>query len=550
MDMCSRLKYYEELSRGLVSMWQAGCFTDVEVVVEEESYHCHRVVLGAMSDYFNAMFSSGFRESNEKRVILQGVDRQTFEMILSFLYTGEDHINNDNVSQLLMASVMLQVTSLQTICENFLRQNLNISNCVGVWRIATSHGLQHLVKTSWTFIMKYFPEICGEEEFDGMTADELTLIIDDKDLYTSSEELVCDAAIKWVKVDIVSRSSDMKEIFSHLRLNLMDTDYLKKLLAMDVIKECDCVNMVQEILDRSSEEEDSITVSDYREEEVICMVGTRSRNPDPQKTEIQCYSYRHRKTFTLMDLPKETGPCFAVCTDGKDIFISGGYVERNIILHFVAKENKWVESSMNEGRWSHAMAACGDAVFLIGGMSQTNATMSCIEKFDIHKKSCTKVGELQVPVSSMTLAVLGKRIYIFGGKHSNRQPATVIQCYNTQTGGCVVVGDLPSSCAGSVGRAVNFEDRVYLILREGQIVEFQNHCATQVCGITKFDHFGAVEFEGRILIVGTLSGKFSMFQFDPQSKKYNEVEESHVLFKAAMCNFHCLKMVLSKKFLI
>ncbi|XP_069122864.1 kelch-like protein 6 isoform X1 [Argopecten irradians] len=547
MEMYSRLKYFEELSQGLVSMWQAGCFTDVEVMVDEHSYHCHRLVLGAMSDYFNAMFSSGFKESNEKRVILQGVDKETFEMILSFLYTGEDQINNDNVSQLLMASVMLQITSLQTICENFLRQNLNIYNCVGVWRIANAHGLQHLTKTSWTFIMKFFPEICGEEEFDGMTAEELTEIIDNKDLYTSSEELVCDAVIKWVKSDVEARACHMKEIFGHLRLSLMDSDYLKKLLVMDVIRECECEKMVQDILDKSSEDEDGTEVSDYREEEVICMVGTRSRNPDPQKTEIQCYSYRHRKTFTLMDLPKETGPCFAVCTDGKDIFISGGYVERKIVLHFIAKENKWVESCMNEGRWSHAMAACGESVYLIGGMSHTNATMSCIEKFDINQNSCTKVGDLQVPVSSLTLAVLGKRIYTFGGKHSNRQPATVIQCYDTQTGACAVIGDLPSSCAGSVGRAVRYEDRVYLILREGQIVEFQNHCATQVCGITKFDHFGAVEFEGRILIVGTLSGKLSMFIFDPQS---NEVEESHVLFKAAMCNFHCLKMVLSKKFLI
>ncbi|XP_021375685.1 kelch-like protein 6 [Mizuhopecten yessoensis] len=500
-----------------------------------------------MSDYFNAMFNSGFRESNEKRVCLQGVDKQTFEMILSFLYTGEDHINNANVSQLLMASVMLQVTSLQTICENFLRQNLNIDNCVGVWRMATAYGLQHLVKTSWTFIMKYFPEICGEDEFDIMTAKELILIINDKELYTSSEELVCDAAIKWVKVDIASRCSDLKEIFVHLRLSLMDIDYLKKLLVMDVIKECDCVKMVQEVLDKSNEEDDNRLASNYREEEVICMVGTRSRNPDPQKTEIQCYSYRHRKTFTLRDLPKETGPCFAVCTDGKDIFISGGYVERKIILHFVSKENKWVESRMNDGRWSHSMVASEDFIYLIGGMSQTNATMSCIEKFDINKNSCEKVGELQVPVSSMTLAVMGKMIYTFGGKHSNRQPATVIQCYNTCTGLCAVVGDLPSSCAGSVGRAVNFEDRVFLILREGQIVEFQNNCATLVCSSTKFDHFGAVEFEGRILIVGNLSGKFTMYLFDPHT---SEVAESHALFKAAMCNFHCLKMVLSKKFLM
>ncbi|XP_060064218.1 kelch-like protein 24 isoform X2 [Ylistrum balloti] len=479
MDMYSRLKYYEELSRGLVSMWRAGCFTDVEVVVDDETYCCHRVVLGAMSDYFNAMFNSGFRESNEKRVYLQGVDKETFEMILSFLYTGEDHVNNDNVSQLLMASVMLQVTSLQTICENYLRQNLNIDNCVGIWRIATSHGLQNLIKTSWTFIMKYFPEICGEEEFDSMSAKELTLIIDDKELYTSSEELVCDAVIKWVKVDIAERRNDLKEIFGHLRLSLMDTDYLRKLLVMEVIKECDCVEMVQEIMGKSNDEDSSTLASDYREEEVICMVGTRSRNPDPQKTEIQCYSYRHRKTFTLMDLPKETGPCFAVCTDGKDIFISGGYVERKIILHFVAKENKWIESSMNEGRWSHAMAAYGDAIYLIGGMSQTNETKSCIEKFDVHKKSCTKVGDLQVPVSSLTLAVIGRKIYTFGGKHSNRQPATVIQCYNTSTNQCVVVGDLPSSCAGSVGRAVNYEDKVYLVLREGQIVEFHNKSATQ-----------------------------------------------------------------------
>ena len=108
----------------------------------------------------NLSYVSGFRESGEKQITLRGLDSTTFETILTYMYTGEDVVDATNVQLLLMASVMLQIHSLQQICDSFLADHLAIDNCLGIWKVAASHNLSQLQKKAWNFIMKHFPYIC------------------------------------------------------------------------------------------------------------------------------------------------------------------------------------------------------------------------------------------------------------------------------------------------------------------------------------------------------------------------------------------------------
>ena len=283
----------------------------------------------------------------------------------------------------------------------------------------------------------------------------------------------------------------------------------------------------------------------------MCMVGTRSRNPNPQKTEILCYSFRHNKSFTLADIPVDPGPCFAVCTNGCDVFISGGYVEKKVFLHFKSNQNSWEVSYMNTGRWSHGMVAIDNKVYLIGGMSVTNEPLKSIDMFDMETKSCIKISDLEEGVSSATVASVGDIIYVFGGKMSNRQPSTVIQRIDTSTGSVSIVGNLPDQCAVSVGRAVVMKSKVFLFLREGQILEFEELSKMESrCGIvdniSKFDHFGAFDIDGNVMIFGSKDSQFQCYNFDPEVLK---TTATIVPFKAAMCNFHCIRLSVSKKYL-
>lgn len=64
-------------------------FSDVTLIVEKRPVRAHRLVLSIASDRFRAMFSSGFRESSEREVEVEGCSFEVFKLMLGYIYTGE-----------------------------------------------------------------------------------------------------------------------------------------------------------------------------------------------------------------------------------------------------------------------------------------------------------------------------------------------------------------------------------------------------------------------------------------------------------------------------
>lgn len=500
---------------------------------------------------FSTCYFSEFKESDLPKVHLKDLDKDIFRMALEYMYTGQSSVKDSNVYHLLSCSAMLQIKGLQSICSTFLETSLNHNNCIGIWKMSTGHGLPKLLEESWKAIQQNFPEVSKCEEFLHLSQDELIQIIECKDLFTVKEEDVCDAVLRWVSGD-KARKKGLKTVFQALHLKQMSLDYLCNIKDCEEIEECSgCRSLVLKAIDEinsSFPNEYSCPESEYRHEEVVCMVGTRSREPNPQKIEVLCYSFRHDKKFKFSTLPMEPGPCFAVCILDRDIYISGGYNQQNLMLHFNTEHNTWTECKpMVTERWSHSMVAVGRCLYLVGGTSRSNETLSSIEKFDPETGTYEEVGHLEVPVSSMTAAVFGTRIITFGGKLKDRTSASVIQYFDVANRTKGLLGNLPDSCAGSMGRAVHFEDKLILVFREGQIVEYsEDRGASVVCTIRKFDHFGAVMHNGEILILGNSSGSFYATFFNPFLGKARDIPAP---FKAPMCNFYCLKTIVSKKYL-
>ncbi|PNH10714.1 ARM REPEAT PROTEIN INTERACTING WITH ABF2 [Tetrabaena socialis] len=61
---------------------------DVAIVVGDRTYHVHRVLLSARSDYFQQRFSSGFADGSAQQLSLPDADPDAFELWLRFVYTG------------------------------------------------------------------------------------------------------------------------------------------------------------------------------------------------------------------------------------------------------------------------------------------------------------------------------------------------------------------------------------------------------------------------------------------------------------------------------
>ncbi len=91
-------------------------FTDVELLVGDQSFPAHRFVLSARSPVFAAMFNSGMAETQTGQVRIEDVDPNIFRLFLEFLYTGPLK-SFEETEQLFTLADKYQVETLMTLCQ-------------------------------------------------------------------------------------------------------------------------------------------------------------------------------------------------------------------------------------------------------------------------------------------------------------------------------------------------------------------------------------------------------------------------------------------------
>ena len=413
-------------------------------------------------------------------------------------------------------------------------------------------------KKSWAYILEYFTTLAVQEEFCQIPVDSLITIINSNDLNTNSEEAVCEAVLRWIKADEAGRLQELSRLFRYIRFPLTRVEYIEKLNGTKLVqKSVEAQNILRSMHIFLTSPESDLHEHDlkheaeksrqfhHRHEEMMCVIGTRSRHPNPQTTEIKCFSYRRDAEYSLAALPSEPGACFAVCKHKEDVFASGGYHGETLFLKFLSCENRWQHCSpMLEGRWGHAMVSVGECIFIIGGNTKVSQTLSSIECYNIKLNRCELTGGLQLPVSFMPVAVVGHRIYIFGGKMHGGSLSRQIQCYDTKKGTCMLLGHIPP-IASTASRVTVLNNVIYIFYRHGDIIQYKEGSEAIIVGsMPNFDHFGIVTFQGQILIVGSQSNQYKTVMFNPETK---EMAPYHRTMKAALCNFYCMSIIISKQ---
>ncbi|EMP31368.1 Kelch-like protein 6 [Chelonia mydas] len=102
------------LQNGLENLRLENSLTDVILCVDSMEFSCHRVVLAAASNYFRAMFCNDLKEKYEEKIIIQGVDATTMQMLLDYTYTSQVLITKQNVQKVLEAASLFQIISERT----------------------------------------------------------------------------------------------------------------------------------------------------------------------------------------------------------------------------------------------------------------------------------------------------------------------------------------------------------------------------------------------------------------------------------------------------
>jgi hypothetical protein len=104
----------------------------------------HWFVLYTQSDYWKAMFRAGMQESRQMEVEIHDVEPAVMRAVVTFLYTAEIALGDENAQAVLMAAVRYQIRSLIEVCECFISRQICADNVLPVLRMATQHACGRL----------------------------------------------------------------------------------------------------------------------------------------------------------------------------------------------------------------------------------------------------------------------------------------------------------------------------------------------------------------------------------------------------------------------
>ncbi len=103
---------------GFAGFHASGEFSDVCVLFHGQEHHLHALILGYHSDFFRRAFSSGMRESSQRRLELSVEDPLgLLPLVIAYCYEGHITLTDKTCFGMLAIARHLMVAKLEVYCR-------------------------------------------------------------------------------------------------------------------------------------------------------------------------------------------------------------------------------------------------------------------------------------------------------------------------------------------------------------------------------------------------------------------------------------------------
>ena len=147
-------------NKGLLDLLQTGDLADVDVVVGDKTFACHKAILGAKSPFFKAAFQHNMKEkATGKITISSDIESSIVYDMLVYIYGGTIESIEDKSDKLLAAADEYCLKYLKRQCEENLCRTLTIDNCLDLLILADLHSTNILKPHVIKFVVENSREI-------------------------------------------------------------------------------------------------------------------------------------------------------------------------------------------------------------------------------------------------------------------------------------------------------------------------------------------------------------------------------------------------------
>ncbi|KAG8437047.1 hypothetical protein GDO86_007939 [Hymenochirus boettgeri] len=391
-------------------------FCDVQIQIGDKIFKVHKLVLAASSPYFAALLAGGMKESLNDVVQIQGVDPNSFQLLLDFVYTGSVKISTENVQKLMTAADMLQLSHVVELCCDFLKEQIEPANCVGFFQFSEQLACQPLLEFTESYIHSHFIEVQTGDEFSTLTKDQLLRLLRSEELCIEDEYQVFSAAMLWIQKDIVSRKRHLVEVLDPIRFSLLPPIRLQKAIedVTDFNLHVALQTLLREYCEPSHSPNDKKTCNFLqttrvrprrRARKFLYAIGGYTRLQGGRWSDSRALSCVERfDTFsqywsTVSSLHQARSGMSVAVLEGR-IYVIGGEKDSMIfdcVECYDPVSKQWAAvSSMNQPRCGLGACTCHGAIYALGGWVGSEIGNS-IERFSAEQNAWQIVGHMTVP---------------------------------------------------------------------------------------------------------------------------------------------------------
>ncbi|XP_070555189.1 kelch-like protein 24a [Ptychodera flava] len=497
--------------------------TDTILLVEGQEFPCHKAVLAASSQYFRAMFSSDLRESHEPQITLHNIQADCMKQLLEFSYTGKIVFTSKNAQDLLVTADFLQYKRVVHACGDFLKSQLDISNCLGIHLLAERHTCIGLGEAVNLFILEHFTRVIQQEEFFELSADDLICYTSKDELNVRNEEEVYKAVLQWVMHDVKARLVDLIKVMRTVRLPLLEERFFIDTVQQDLLrllqKSDDCKALVQEAVNFRR----GITARhgawcrprpSTGLVEVMAVVGgsNQSNRGNRQSLELLCFEPNEGYWTSLCDLPYSlvNVAMYSAVSYRNDIYVTGGYDGQrtgpiNQVWIYKTSEDTWTGcKSLKKARYQHASTMLNGQIFVVGGYNGKQS-MKEVEVYSVEENRWKLIQPMRDAVSCPSVTAYNNRLYVIGGVDESLPGSyPAIQCYNVATSNWSIIRTMKVEKKGY--QSVLLNDLIYIVggsSRQTFVYDPQADKALEVALVNEM-HLcaGATVLNGKIYLTG------------------------------------------------
>ncbi|XP_067589401.1 kelch-like protein 26 isoform X1 [Pseudorca crassidens] len=436
------------LLQGLAALRAQGQLLDVVLTINQETFHAHKVVLAACSDYFRAMFTGGMRETSQDVIELKGVSARGLQHIIDFAYSAEVTLDLDCVQDVLGAAVFLQMLPVVELCEEFLKAAMSVETCLNIGHMATTFSLASLKESVDTFTFRHFLQIAEEEDFLHLPLERLVFFLKSNRLQSCAEIDLFRVAVRWLQHD-PARRLRASHVLCHIRFPLMrSSDLVDSVQTLDImVEDVLCRQYLLEAFNyqvlpfRQHEMQSPRTAVRSDVPSLVAFGGTPYTDSD-RSVSSKVYQLpepgsRHFRELTEMEVG-----CSHTCVAVLDNFV---YVAGGQHLQYRSGEgavdscyrydphlNRWLRlQAMQESRIQFQLNVLCGMVYATGGRNRAGSLAS-VERYCPRRNEWGYACSLKRRTWGHAGASSGGRLYISGGYGISVEDKKALHCYDPE----------------------------------------------------------------------------------------------------------------------